>query len=115
MSDGVNCIDGYMSKFQMTMVADALGDCSEPQQRMALQYVAQMCGSVSTLGRVEGLLAGGLIERADTLLSFSHEGQRNSPIAASRRLVSGCNSGKSSSIQAREQAWSRHCSRQAKR
>ena len=32
--------------------ADALGDYSEPEHRMALQYVAQMCGSVSTKGRV---------------------------------------------------------------
>jgi len=48
----VSCIDGYMRNFQMTMVADALGDYSEPEHRMALQYVAQMCGSVSTLRRV---------------------------------------------------------------
>lgn len=52
----VSCIDGYMRNFQMTMVADALGDYSEPEHRMALQYVAQMCGSVSTRGRVEALL-----------------------------------------------------------
>ena len=45
-----------MRNFQMTMVADALGDYSEPEHCMALQYVAQMCGSVSTVGRVEGLL-----------------------------------------------------------
>ena len=55
----VSCIDGYMRNPQMTLVADALGDYSEPEYRMALQYVAQMCGSVSTLARVEGLLAGG--------------------------------------------------------
>ena len=59
LSDGVSCIDGYMRNFQMTMVADALGDYSEPEHRMALQYVAQMCGSVSTAGRVKGLLAAG--------------------------------------------------------
>ena len=52
----VSCIDGYMRNFQMTMVADALGDYSEPEHRMALQYVAQMCGSVSTLARVESLV-----------------------------------------------------------
>jgi bifunctional isochorismate lyase/aryl carrier protein len=49
----VTCIDGYMRNFQMTMVADALGDYSEPEHRMALQYVAQMCGSVSTRARIE--------------------------------------------------------------
>ena len=52
----MSCIDGYVRNFQMTMVADALGDDSEPEHRMALQYVAQM---VRTVGRVEGLLAGG--------------------------------------------------------
>lgn len=52
----VSCIDGYMRNFQMTMVADALGDYSEPEHRMALQYVAQMCGSVSTRARVEAFL-----------------------------------------------------------
>ncbi len=40
MSDGVSCIDGTMRSFQMTMVADALGDDSEPEHRIALQYVA---------------------------------------------------------------------------
>ena len=55
----MSCIDGYVRNFQMTMVADALGDDSEPEHRMALQYVAQMSGSVSTVGRVEGVLAGG--------------------------------------------------------
>ena len=59
MCGEVSCIEGYMRNFQMTKVADALGDYSEPEHRMALQYVAQMCGSVSTVGRVEGLLAGG--------------------------------------------------------
>lgn len=52
----VSCIDGYMRNFQMTMVADALGDYSEPEHRMALQYVAQMCGSVSTRQRVADAL-----------------------------------------------------------
>lgn len=52
----VSCIDGYMRNFQMTMVADALGDYSEPEHRMALQYVAQMCGAVSTRQRVTDLL-----------------------------------------------------------
>jgi len=52
----VSCIDGYMRNFQMTMVADALGDYSEFEHRMALQYVAQMCGSVSTQRRVTDLL-----------------------------------------------------------
>ena len=54
----VSCIDGYMRTFQMTMVADALGDYSEPEHRMALQYVAQMCGSVSTRQRVTDALSG---------------------------------------------------------
>ena len=40
----------------MTMVADALGDYSGPEHRMALQYVARRCGSVSTKRRVEDLL-----------------------------------------------------------
>lgn len=48
-----------MHNFQITMVADALGDYGEPEHRMALLYVAQMCGSGSTRGRVEGLLAAG--------------------------------------------------------
>lgn len=52
----VSCIDGYMRNFQMTMVADALGDYSEAEHRMALQYVAQMCGSTSTLARVGAAL-----------------------------------------------------------
>jgi bifunctional isochorismate lyase/aryl carrier protein len=52
----VSCIDGYMRNFQMTMVADALGDYSEPEHRMALQYVAQMCGAISTRERVETFL-----------------------------------------------------------
>lgn len=52
----VSCIDGYMRNFQMTMVADALGDYSEPEHRMALQYVAQMCGSVSTRQHVADAL-----------------------------------------------------------
>ena len=46
------------------------------------------------VGAGGGVFDGGLIERADTLLSFSHEGQRNSPIAASRRLVSGSKPGR---------------------
>lgn len=48
----VTCMDGYMRNFQMTMAADALGDYSEAEHRMALQWVAQMCGSVSTTRRV---------------------------------------------------------------
>lgn len=48
----VSCIDGYMRNYQMTMAADALGDYSEPEHRMALQWVAQMCGSVSTRQRI---------------------------------------------------------------
>ena len=54
MPEAVTCIDGTLRNFQMTMVADALGDYSEPEHRMALQYVAQMCGSVSALGRGRG-------------------------------------------------------------
>lgn len=53
----VSCIDGYMRNVQMTMVADALGDYSEPEHRMALQYVAQMCGSISTWGRIVDAIA----------------------------------------------------------
>ncbi|MBL8309588.1 MAG: isochorismatase family protein [Burkholderiales bacterium] len=52
----VSCMDGYMRNYQMTMVADALGDYSEAEQRMALQWVAQMCGSVSTTQRVVNAL-----------------------------------------------------------
>lgn len=52
----VSCIDGYMRNFQMTMVADALGDYTEPEHRMALQYVAQMCGSIKTLKQVKSCL-----------------------------------------------------------
>ena len=55
----VGCIDGYMRNFQMTMAADALGDYSEPEHRMVLQYVAQMCGAVSKVARVEGVLVAG--------------------------------------------------------
>ena len=58
----VGCIDGYTRNFQMTMVADALGDYSEPGHRMVLQYVAQMCGAANTVRRVEGLLAAGSVE-----------------------------------------------------
>ena len=45
----VSTIDGYMRNFQMTLVADALGDYSEEEHRIALKYLAQMCGSVSTV------------------------------------------------------------------
>ena len=45
----VSCIDGYMRNVQMTMVADALGDYSEPEHRMALQYVAD-AGRLMTHG-----------------------------------------------------------------
>lgn len=55
----VSCIDGYMRNFQMTMVADALGDYSQAEHLMALQYVAQMCGSVSTIERVRNVLQTG--------------------------------------------------------
>ena len=49
----VSTIDGYMRNFQMTLVADALGDYSEDEHRFALKYVAQMCGSVSTVDGIE--------------------------------------------------------------
>lgn len=55
----VSCMDGYMRNFQMTMVADALGDYSEAEHRMALQWVAQMCGSCSTTARVITAVSGG--------------------------------------------------------
>jgi isochorismate hydrolase len=42
MLDGVSCIDGYIRNFQMSMIADALGDYSEPEHRMAVQCVAQI-------------------------------------------------------------------------
>ena len=45
----VSTIDDYMRNFQMTLVADALGDYSEEEHRFALKYLAQMCGSVSTV------------------------------------------------------------------
>ena len=49
----VSTIDGYMRNFQMTLVADALGDYSEEEHRFALKYVAQMCGSVSTVDGIK--------------------------------------------------------------
>jgi isochorismate hydrolase len=51
------CIDACIRNFQMTMCADVSGDYSEPEHRMAMQYVAQMGGAVSTKGQVVGLLA----------------------------------------------------------
>ena len=53
----VSTIGGYMRNFQMTLVADALGDYSEDEHRFALKYVAQMCGSVSTVEAIERLLS----------------------------------------------------------
>ena len=52
----VSTIDGYMRNFQMTLVADALGDYSEDEHRFALKYVAQMCGSISTVDGIEQAL-----------------------------------------------------------
>ncbi len=52
----VSTIDGYMRNFQMTLVADALGDYSEDEHRFALKYVAQMCGSISTVEGIERAL-----------------------------------------------------------
>ena len=49
----VSIIDGYMRNFQMTLVADTLGDYSEEEHRFALKYVAQMCGSVSTVDGIK--------------------------------------------------------------
>ena len=52
----VSTIDGYMRNFQMTLVADALGDYSEDEHRFALKYVAQMCGSISTVEEINSVL-----------------------------------------------------------
>lgn len=53
----VSSIDGYMRNFQMTLVADALGDYSEAEHRFALKYVAQLCGSISIVEDIERLLS----------------------------------------------------------